>query len=136
AKADASTAWVIGQTAGCSMIAAYLPPEAAARIFGPPRAVLAWGAGPHGRAVAVDGGYRLTGSWSFASGLHEATWLGAHAPIVNADSTPCLRPDGSGAVRTLLFPVGGAPVTDTWHLIALTPTATHPYTRTYLALPP
>ena len=85
AKVDASTAWVLGQTAGCSMIAAYLPREAAARIFGPPRAVLAWGAGPQGRAVAVDGGYRLTGSWSFASGIHEATWVGAHAPIIDAE---------------------------------------------------
>jgi len=53
AKVDASTAWVIGQTAGCSMIAAYLGHEAAARVFGPPRAVLAWGAGPQGRAIAV-----------------------------------------------------------------------------------
>src|SRR5204863_71727 len=36
AKADASTAWVIGQTAGCSMIAAYLDREAAAKVFAPP----------------------------------------------------------------------------------------------------
>src|SRR5256885_11464588 len=34
AKVDASTAWGLGQTARCSMIAAYLPREAAARIFG------------------------------------------------------------------------------------------------------
>src|SRR5205085_569859 len=46
AKADASTAWVIGQTAGCSMIAAYLDREAAEKVFAAPRAVLAWGAGP------------------------------------------------------------------------------------------
>ena len=127
AKADASTAWVIGQTAGCSMIAAYLPADAAARIFGPPRAVLAWGAGPQGRAVAVKDGYRLSGSWSFASGLHEATWLGAHAPIVNADGAPRVRPDGTGAVRTLLFPIGEATVTDTWHVMGLRATASDTY---------
>ena len=88
AKVDASTAWVVGQTAGCSMIAAYLEHEAAARVFGPPRAVLAWGAGPHGRAVAVDGGYRLTGTWAFASGLHEATWLGDAVVALASDKTP------------------------------------------------
>src|SRR5256885_2192230 len=38
ARTDASTAWVLGQTAGCSMIAAYLEHDAAARVFGPPRA--------------------------------------------------------------------------------------------------
>ena len=135
AKVDASTAWVIGQTAGCSMIAAYLPSQAAAAIFGPPRAVLAWGVGPQGRAVPVDGGYRLTGSWSFASGLHEATWLGAHAPIVSADGTPERRADGTPVVRTLLFPLAEATVTDTWHVMGLRATASDTYAVTDLFVP-
>src|SRR5215469_15395056 len=49
AKADASTAWSLCQTAVCAMIAAYLPPETAMEIFGEPNSVLAWGAGPAGR---------------------------------------------------------------------------------------
>jgi len=135
AKVDASTAWVLGQTAGCSMIAAYLPREAAARIFGPPRAVLAWGAGPQGRAVAVDGGYRLTGSWSFASGIHEATWVGAHAPIVDADGTPRRRADGVPAVRTLLFPIEAATLTDVWNVMGLRGTGSDTYAVDDLFVP-
>jgi indole-3-acetate monooxygenase len=127
AKADASTAWVLGQTAGCSMISAYLDHEAAARVFGPPRSVLAWGAGPQGHAVAVDGGYRLTGSWAFASGLHEATWLGAHAPIVGADDTPHRHPDGPPVVRTLLFPIAAATVSDVWNVLGLRGTGSDSY---------
>src|SRR5271156_4852715 len=72
AKADASTAWCLNQTAGCSMTAAYLEPAAACEIFGGARGILAWGPGP-GTARAVDGGYRVTASWSFASGSHNAT---------------------------------------------------------------
>ena len=30
---------------------------------------------PHGRAVRVEGGWRLSGQWPFASGCHHATWL-------------------------------------------------------------
>jgi indole-3-acetate monooxygenase len=135
AKADASTAWVLGQTAGCSMISAYLEPEAAARVFGPPRSVLAWGAGPQGRAIAVDGGYRLTGSWAFASGLHEATWLGAHAPIVGADDTPHRHPDGSPVVRTLLFPIAAATVSDVWHVLGLRGTGSDSYAVKDLFVP-
>jgi alkylation response protein AidB-like acyl-CoA dehydrogenase len=134
AKADASTAWVVGQTAGCSMIAAYLPAEAAVRIFGPPRSVLAWGAGPQGRAVPVDGGYRLTGSWSFASGIHEATWVGAHAPIFDGD-TPRRRADGTPVVRTLLFPIEAATLSDTWHVMGLRATASDTYAVTDLFVP-
>src|SRR6476660_5320335 len=60
---DASTAWCMGQGTGCSMSAAYLKPEVAKRLFGPADAVLAWGAGPQGKATPVDGGYRVTGKW-------------------------------------------------------------------------
>jgi alkylation response protein AidB-like acyl-CoA dehydrogenase len=127
AKADASTAWVLGQTAGCSMVAAYLKPAVASAIFGPPRGVLAWGSGPQGRAVRVEGGYRLTGSWSYASGLHEATWLGAHTFVVDVDGTPRRHPDGTAIVRTLLFPIGQATISDVWHVMGLRGTGSDTY---------
>ncbi len=81
AKADASTAWCLSQAGGCAMSAAYLDLPVAQAIFGDPRAVLAWGPGPRVRAVECEGGYRVTGVWSFASGGRHATWLGAHCPI-------------------------------------------------------
>src|SRR4030088_3793934 len=59
AKADASTAWCLGQCAVCAITAAYLDPDAAREIFGPPDGVLAWGAIAH-EAHAVPGGYRVT----------------------------------------------------------------------------
>lgn len=62
ASADASTAWVMSQGAGCALGEAYLSKDAAARWFGPANAVLAWGAGLQGKAVAVEGGYRVTGT--------------------------------------------------------------------------
>jgi alkylation response protein AidB-like acyl-CoA dehydrogenase len=118
AKADASTAWCLNQASGCSMTAAYLEPEAACEIFGGPRGILAWGPGP-GTARIVDGGYRVSASWSFASGSHNATWLGCHVPIVEADGTSCLHSDGSPVVRTMLFPKSSAKMTEIWHVIGL-----------------
>ena len=85
AGADASTAWCLGQGAGCAMAAASLEPEVARRLFGPADAVLAWGAGVQGKATAVDGGYRATGKWTFASGCANATLLGGHCYIVGKD---------------------------------------------------
>ena len=41
--ANASVAWCVGQNNGCSMSAAYLDPEVAREIFGPPTGILAWG---------------------------------------------------------------------------------------------
>ena len=118
AKADASTAWCLNQASGCSMTAAYLEPAAACEIFGGPRGILAWGPGP-GKARVVEGGYRVTASWSFASGSHNATWLGCHVPIIEADGTPRLYPDGSPVIRTMLLPKTSARMTDIWHVIGL-----------------
>jgi len=118
AKADASTAWSLNQASGCSMTAAYLDPAAACEIFGGPRGILAWGPGP-GKARAVEGGYRVTATFSFASGSHNATWLGCHVPVVEADGTPRLNPDGSPVVRTMLFPKSSARMTDIWRVIGL-----------------
>jgi alkylation response protein AidB-like acyl-CoA dehydrogenase len=118
AKADASTAWCLNQAGGCAMTAAYLDPAVAREIFGPPDGILAWGPGP-GEARVVPGGYRVTATWSFASGSHNASWLGAHVPIIEADGRPRLNRDGSPVIRTVLFPKAAACMTDTWHVIGL-----------------
>src|SRR5262249_61960900 len=75
AGADASTAWCMNQASGGSMCTAYLKPEVASKIFGPRDAVVSWGPGV-GKAMAVDGGYRISGSWAFASGGPHATGIG------------------------------------------------------------
>ncbi len=135
AKSDASTAWVLCQISGCSMTAAYLDPAVAHEIFGDPRAILAWGPGPSGRAVAVDGGYRVTGSWGFVSGGRHATWIGAHCPIVEADGTPRRRAAGVPEVRTMLFPAASTTVTDTWDVIGLRATGSDTFAVSDLFVP-
>ena len=135
ARHDASTAWCLGQATGCTMTAALLEPEAAREIFGGERGIVAWGPPGPGEARAVEGGFRLSGTWSFASGSHHATWLGAHVAILAADGTPLLRPDGGPVMRTLLFPKSSAEFTDIWHVIGLRGTGSDSYTVTDLFVP-
>jgi alkylation response protein AidB-like acyl-CoA dehydrogenase len=134
AKTDASTAWCVNQNSGCSMTAAYLKPEAAREIFGGPRGILAWGPGP-GEARIAPGGYRVTASWSFASGSHHAGWLGCHVPVVEADGRPRTQPDGTPIVRTMLFPKSATTFTDIWHTIGLRGTGSDQYSVTDLFVP-
>ena len=124
AGADASVAWCLSQAGGCAMAAAYLDPAAARTIFGQdPQAVLAWGPGPKVRAVQVEGGYRVTGEWSFASGGRHATWLGAHSPVYRADGEPLTQADGRRVERTMLVPAGAVIWTDIWETVGLRGTA-------------
>src|SRR5947207_2412705 len=129
AQADGSTAWSLGQNSGCSMIAPYLPPESAREIFGGPRGVLAWG--PElpgaGRGVAVDGGYRVTGQWGFATGSRHASWLGCHISIFEPDGSPRMNPNGRPFVRTMIFPKSEARIIDNWHVLGLRGTGSDSY---------
>ncbi|MGH7055338.1 MAG: acyl-CoA dehydrogenase family protein [Stellaceae bacterium] len=135
ARYDASTAWCLGQANGCAMTAAFLAPEAAQEIFGPPGSVVAWGPPGPAECRAAPGGYRLSGSWSFASGSHHATWLGAHVPVVAPDGTPRRRPDGGAILRTLLFPKAAARMSDIWHVVGLRGTGSDMYAVSDLFVP-
>ncbi len=136
AEADGSVAWCLGQGAGCSMTAAYLPREAAQQMFGrDPRAVLAWGAGPSGQAVPVEGGFRVTGRWSYASGSRHATWLGGLCPIVEPDGSPRLEADGTPMIRSFVYPKSQTQVIDDWQVIGLRGTGSDSYAVTDLFVP-
>jgi indole-3-acetate monooxygenase len=85
--------------------------------------VLAWGPGPVGKALQVDGGYRVTGAWSFASGGRHASWVGAYCFVYRADGTPLIGEDGKQVDRVMLVPAGEVAWTDIWDTIGLRATA-------------
>ncbi len=128
AMGDASTAWCMNQNSGCSLTAAYLAPEVARRMFGGPRDVLAWGqARGRARADKVPGGWRVTGTWLFASGSRHATWLGAHCPVFDAEGTQGRTPEGAAIERTMLFPREKAMIEDVWQVVGLRGTGSDTY---------
>jgi alkylation response protein AidB-like acyl-CoA dehydrogenase len=136
ATGDASAAWCMNQNSGCSMSAAYLAPDVAWKIFGADRrGVLAWGQAPGTKAVAVPGGWRVSGKWHFASGSRHATWLGAHVQTVDADGRPFLNADGKPVDRTMLFPREVAEITDVWQVMGLRGTGSDSYAVRDLFVP-
>jgi alkylation response protein AidB-like acyl-CoA dehydrogenase len=134
AKADASTAWCVGQCAVCAMTAAYLEADAADEIFNTPPGILAWGAIAH-EVHAVPGGYKASARWDFASGARQASWLGAHVHVVDADGSRRKKPSGAPEIRTILFPVASATMHDVWDVIGLKGTGTDSYSVDDLFIP-
>jgi alkylation response protein AidB-like acyl-CoA dehydrogenase len=135
ASLDASTGWCVEQANGCSMVAAFLDPEVAQEIFGPPDGIVAWGPVGPAELSVVPGGFRLTGAWNFASGSHHASWLGAHVVTLGPDGAPLRRADGGEILRTLLFPKSRANMTDIWHVVGLRGTGSDRYSVTDLFIP-
>jgi indole-3-acetate monooxygenase len=135
ARGDASTAWCLCQMSVCSIAAVYLEPGIAREIFGKPGAALAWGTTPNARAVAVEGGYRVSGDWEFGSGCHHATWLGGHCPILDEDGSRLVDANGQPLARTVLFPKSAASIADVWNVLGLRGTGSDMYTLDELFVP-
>lgn len=113
AALDASVGWVVGNGGGASRIAGYLAPEAAHALFGNPQAFVVTATGAAGRAVPVEGGYRVSGRWPFGSGIHGATGLAGLCAVET--------PGQDRPARTIICcaPIAAAQVIDTWHVSGL-----------------
>jgi len=119
AYGDPSTAWVMmaaALTTGCA--GAYLADEAVAQMFEGERFPVTAGQGSRpGRAVPVEGGYRLTGSWNFGSGLRHASYVHSLAQI-----------EGRGLFRIFIVPVGQAEIDHaSWDVMGLRGTGSLDY---------
>ncbi len=139
AAADASTAWCIGQTSGCSMASAYMAHDAARAIWGDADAAMAWGAGPQGRAVKAPGGYRVTGRWDFASGSRGATWIGGHARVIAANGAMLRWEDGplrgDLVERSMIMPKSAVTMIRNWNPLGLRGTGSDSYEVADLFVP-
>ena len=118
ARADASVAWTVMIGAGSWIDLAHLPRATFDALYGTnPDAVTAGVFNPTGSIAPVDGGYQVTGRWSFASGCEHADVLFGNAIEGFADGVPQIR----GAV---FEPVDVA-IEDTWSVSGLCGTGSH-----------
>jgi alkylation response protein AidB-like acyl-CoA dehydrogenase len=79
-----------------------------------------------GRAVPVEGGFKLSGRWNFASGVHHATWLAALGTVMVGDE-PRRWPDGAPEVRHFVVPRAEACLEPSWDVAGLRGTGSDTY---------
>ncbi|MBV8193264.1 MAG: acyl-CoA dehydrogenase family protein [Alphaproteobacteria bacterium] len=124
---DGSVGWNTFVANSSSIIAPYIPVEAARTIYGNPRGLVSWGPPNHHRAIAAPGGYRITGEWHFSSGYRQANWIGAHAQVVEPDGSLRLNRFGRPTVRTLLMPKEKTVPIHDWNTLGMRGTASEGY---------
>jgi len=115
---DASAAWatMIGNgTTGT--IAGWVPEEGIREIFGSEQLpIFAGQYVPRGKAVPVEGGYRVSGRWTFCSGIPHADWVVGGA-----------RVEGSSEILLITAPKSAATVHDTWFVAGLQGTGSNDF---------
>jgi indole-3-acetate monooxygenase len=124
--ADGSVGWVIMIGGGYAALAGLLPRQSAAEIFGNPSTINVGAFRPDGSAVEVDGGYRVSGQWSLASGSNHANWFVAGC-VVLRNGQPMKAPNGIPVVREVFVPASDVRIIDTWESTGLRGTASHDY---------
>ena len=141
AKADASTAWAVNQGSTFATNAARLKPEVAREVWiDTPRSVVSNSPGATAKAIVVEGGYRVTGRQGFSTGCRHASWVAAHAQVIENGQVRMrgAAPEG----RYLLVPIAQVELLDTWRTRGMRGTGTHhfevkdvfvPAERTFLA---
>ncbi len=113
ASACGSTGWVASVVGVHPWQLALFPEQAQDDVWGPdPHTRLSSSYAPTGRAVAVDGGYRLKGRWSFSSGCDHATWVLLGGIVTDADGNQI-------DFCTFLLPLGDYAIEDVWDTVGL-----------------
>ncbi len=125
AEADGATGWnlMIGIEA-TGIAGAALAPDAAAEVFANPRLIVAGALNPQGRAEPVEGGYRVSGQWPFASGCQDSQWF--HGQCIVYDGADRAREaDGRVMLREMLMPASNFRVVETWSVAGLRGSGSH-----------
>jgi alkylation response protein AidB-like acyl-CoA dehydrogenase len=119
AYGDPSAGWVLMASAlAIGTGAAYLHDDAVAELFGGERLPVIAGQGTRpGTAVPNDGGFVLSGSWSFASGIEHGTHIHTLGVV-----------EGTGEPRIFVLPVKQATLIQNWDVLGLRGTGSIDYT--------
>jgi len=119
-RLEGSVGWIAQVTSGHGRLADCMTAEAATAVFDGGSGVVAGSVQPTGVAKPVDGGYRLSGRWAFASGFAMADYLVTAAKVEGP-------PKGVPAQVALLVRPADVELLDTWYTTGLLGTGSHDF---------
>jgi len=127
AKGCGSTSWVTSIYNGGVFMMCSFADRALDEVYadGPPRVCSNFN--PHGQAVPVDGGYRLSATWRFCSGQHHANWALMTSFIVRDGQEP--------EPAKFILRRSDMTAADDWHVSGLRGSASNTLTATDVFVP-
>jgi alkylation response protein AidB-like acyl-CoA dehydrogenase len=134
---DGSFGWIgIANLPSTFAAATYLPDDGFAEVFtdNDNRITIGGQYFPNGQGSAVDGGYRLSGSWSFGSGTGHSAYIGAGFFPMD-DGEMRWVSEGIPDMRVAFLPRDEVTFTDGWHVQGLKGTGSYDYTVTDVFVP-
>jgi indole-3-acetate monooxygenase len=134
---DGSFGWIgIANLPSRFAAAAYLPDEGFAEVFSAHDNQVTMGGQffPNGQGAAVDGGYRLSGAWSFGSGTGHSEYVAAgFFPMDNGEMR--WISEGIPDMQVAVVPRADVSFNDGWHVQGLKGTGSYDYSITDVFVP-
>jgi 3-hydroxy-9,10-secoandrosta-1,3,5(10)-triene-9,17-dione monooxygenase len=125
----ASTAWVASLINVCAWLTALFPDRAQRDVWGAdPDAWVAGSLAPLGEATPVDGGWRVTGRWPWASGCLHAQWAACGIHVKDPSG-------GFGNLGLSLMPMSDVSIEDTWFVAGMKGTGSNTIVATGAFVP-
>jgi len=137
AEAAGAAGWNLANNSICQLIALGLPDEGVHEVFehGADSVVAGTAVMGGGRAVPVDGGYRVTGRWPFGSGCQESAWMLGSFQILDG-AEPRRTPDGTSVYWRGFFQRSEAQIVEgSWDVAGLRATGSFDWTVDDVFLP-
>ena len=137
AEAAGAAGWNLANNSICQLIALGLEDEGVHEIYarGADSVIAGTAVMGGGRAVPVDGGYRVTGRWPFGSGCQEGSWMLGSFQILDG-AEPRRSPDGSSVHWRGFFHRSEAQIVEgSWDVAGLRATGSFDWTVDDVFLP-
>jgi indole-3-acetate monooxygenase len=137
AEGAGSVGWNIANNSIGQLVTLGLPDEGVEEIYPNGHATVIAGTAVQGggEAVPVDGGYRVTGHWTFGSGCQEATWMLGSFQIMGSNGQPKRRPDGGAYWRGVFRRSEAEVLPGSWDVAGLRGTGSFDWTVKDVFLP-
>ncbi len=112
-RADGGTGWATALLNVCAWVVTLFPERAQKEVFtGSPLNRVCGVFAPSSTAERVEGGYRVTGEWTYASGSTHAQWCTVGIPL-GVDAT------GAPIPALALVPMTDITIKDVWHVAGM-----------------
>jgi alkylation response protein AidB-like acyl-CoA dehydrogenase len=125
-RMEGSVGWLAMIGAAGGPMAAFLDPPVAQRLFGQVDSVFAGMIRPPQRADVVEGGFRVSGRFRFASGCQYAKAMTCGCTLYE-NGEPLLHPNGQQKGRVMLVPASKVTIIDTWDTTGMRGTGSHDF---------
>ena len=135
AWANGSLGWVITLCCGAGWFGGFLVPEKARDVFALEEVCLAGSGAATGEAHITPIGYKVTGQWKYASGVHHATHFTANCIIKDGAET-VTNDEGNALILPFIFDRKDVKIIPAWKMMGMMATGSDAFEVADLEVPP